>query len=256
MRLTYIFSARVSDDNSDAIVSAPDRLDGRKLTEDTVDKYLDRDLADLGVLGGEIRLSAKDGEANVVVTYWLPGITDEALISRLQAYTVAQLDDGIGEGGFQIDSDGERLLVTAYTDWTESVEATDDGRPIPDPPRIAIAARDGELWALAAAIEADKSEIDRLHQGYSALQLAILNGHSDAIPVLLSAGANPNQLDSLGSTPLELCALSNSLDDDQSRRVAQFLIDAGATPNHTTPNGETAKSYALLRQKSRMAEIL
>ncbi len=256
MRLTYIFSASVSDDISDAIVSAPDQLDGRKLTEDTVDKYLDRDLADLGVLGGEIRLSTKDAEAKVVVTYWLPEVVDEALISRLQAYTVAQLDDGIGEGGFQIDLDGARLLVTAYTDWTESVEVTDDGRPVPEPPRIAIAARDGDLSTLAAVIEVDKSEIDRLHQGYSALQLAILYGHSDAIPMLLSAGVNPNQLDCLGSTPLELCALSNSLDDDRSRRVAQFLIDAGATPNHTTPNGETAKSYALSRQKSRMAEIL
>ena len=256
MRVTYTFGAQVADRDSGKEVPVPDSIDNWEATKERLDRYFDADVADLGVEGGEIRAIAKNGRAELEVVYWLPnGATDE-LIDDLRDYTVAQLNDGVGEGGFEFGAAGKRLVVTANTEGEVRVRTGEDGRPVTRPSAIAIAARDGDLSALVLEIERDPGGIERLHQGYSALQLAILYGRADAVRILLIGGADPNRLDPEGSTPLELCALSNSIDDEQSRLIAQMLLDAGANPNHISTNGESARSYAESRRKSRMAEIL
>ena len=205
MRLTFIFSASVTDSSrGDARVPAPDSLDGWQPTDQRMENYLDQDLADLGVVGGEIRVVATNGTARLKVVFWLPGSATDELVERLRADTVAQLDDGVGEGGFQFNADGTKLLVAAATKEPVDVEAVDDERVTRLPSRIAIAARDGDLASLAVAIKDDAGGIDRLHQGYSGLHLAILNGYGEAVRMLLAAGADSNRLDPQGLTPLEL----------------------------------------------------
>jgi hypothetical protein len=197
-----------------------------------------------------------NGQPVIEVAYWFPGTPGNGLVSSLRAYTVSQLADGVGEGGFPFDFAGKRCLVIADTEVSGTVDVKDDGRHITEPPRIAMAARDGDLPRMVTEIEAAPGTIDRLHQGCTALHLAILYGHRDAIPLLLAADANPNVLDAQGNTPLETCALSNHLDDVQSRDVARLLLNAGANPLHRAPDGECARSYAESRRKSLLAAIL
>ncbi len=257
MRVTFVFSGAVRDTNSDdAHLPAPDLLDGWQATDGLMENYLDQDLADLGVSGGRIGVIVRNGTAWLNVVYWLPGNATEELVEQLRRDTIGQLDDGIGEGGFEFNADGRNLIVTALTGIPATVEIVDDGLVVPLPSRIAIGARDGNLASLAMALEDDKEGIDRLHQGFSGLHLAILYGHAEAVRMLLAAGADPNRLDPQGLTPLELCALSNSLDDEQSRELAQILLALGSRPGHVTAVGESARSYAELRGKRRMAEVL
>ena len=174
-----------------------------------MENYLDQDLADLGVVGGEIRVVATNGTARLKVVFWLPGSATDELVERLRADTVAQLDDGVGEGGFQFNADGTKLLVAAATKEPVDVEAVDDERVTRLPSRIAIAARDGDLASLAVAIKDDAGGIDRLHQGYSGLHLAILNGYGEAVRMLLAAGAGfesarPTRVDTFGAVALSI----------------------------------------------------
>jgi len=190
------------------------------------------------------------------VIYWHPSTPGNRLVDSLQTYTVFQLEDGIGEGGFEFDFDGRRLLAIADTDETAIVDMKDDGRLVSGPPGIAIAAREGDLQRLSAELEAAPSTVDRLHQGCTALHLAMLYGHPEAVQLLLAAGANPNVVDSQGLTPLEACALTNGLDDEQSRDIGHLLLEAGGNPMHHAPDGESARSYAESRQKRLLAAIL
>ena len=136
MRLTFIFSADVTDSNSDdAQLPAPDLLNDWQATDDRMENYLDKDLADLGVSGGRIRVTAKDGRAWLNVVYWLPRNPTEELVERLRLDTIGQLDDGIGEVGFEFKADGRNLLVRASTDIPASVEIVDDRGMAPLPSR-------------------------------------------------------------------------------------------------------------------------
>lgn len=256
MRVCFTFPARIIDAVSGAESPALKSLPSFKATDVDLDNYLDAEVADCGVLGGEVHVNLENGLPTLDVVYWCPDVPTNQLIESLRTYTIAQLEDGIGEGGFEREINGKRRLIVADTEESGSVEVSDDGRHILGPPRIAIAARDRDLSRLATAIEADPQAIDRLHQGCTALHLAILFGQMEAIRQLLAAGANPNLIDAQGVTPLEACALSNALDDEQSRDTAQLLLDAGGNPNHSAPNGESAKSYAESRGKKMLTAIL
>lgn len=257
MRIRFTFNVLLIDTVSGSELDALIIVQDVKLTEDTLDSYLATEIADEGVMGGELYLKrTATGQPAIEVTYWHPGTPSNRLVDALQAYTVAQLDDGIGEGGFECDFDGRRLLVIADTDETGIVDINDDGRAVLGSPRIAILARDGDLRGLAAELKAAPGTVDRLHQGCTALHLAILFGHPNAVPLLLEAGANPNVVNSQGLTPLEACALTNCLDDEQSRDMARLLLEAGGNPMHHAPDGESAKTYAESRQKKLLAAIL
>jgi hypothetical protein len=257
MRIRFTFKARFIDTTSGSELEAVSFLQDVKLSEDILDSYLDTEIADEGVVGGELYLKrTATGQPAIEVTYWHPSTPGNRIVDSLQAYTDAQLDDGIGEGGFEFDFDGRRLLVIADTDETGISDMNDDGRAVSGPPRIAIAARDGDLLRLAAELKAAPKTVDRLHQGCTALHLAILFGHPEAVPLLLAAGANPDVVDSQGLTPLEACALINGLDDEQSRDIGRVLLEAGGNPMHHAPDGESAKTYAESRQKKLLAAIL
>lgn len=257
MRITFTFDVRFIDSAYGSELDTTCSVQDFRLTEDTLDAYFDAKIADEGVVGGELylkRISA--GRPVIEVIYWHPGTPSNLLVESLQTYTVTQLEDGIGEGGFEFDFDGRRLLVIADTNKTGIVDMKEDGRDVLGPPGIAIAAREGDLARLSAELEAAPSTVDRLHQGCTALHLAILYGHPKAVPLLLAAGADPNVVDSQGLTSLEACALTNVLDDEQSRDIGHLLLEAGGNPMHHTPDGESARSYAESRQKRLLAAIL
>ncbi|CAD5970212.1 ankyrin repeat domain-containing protein [Streptomyces cyaneofuscatus] len=93
------------------------------------------------------------------------------------------------------------------------------------PDRLALAAGDGDVAAVARLLS-DGVEVDGLGgDGRSALDLAVHAGHVDVVRVLLDAGADPRQrAGAYGEvTPLGLAAMYGYV------AVAELLLDAGAT---------------------------
>ena len=216
-----------------SVVSALDRWQYEK---GSMYDYIDMDLVDQAVVGGTIRATwTPDRELEIVTDYWAPDDLPPAYIKRLRDETRGQLSDGIGEGGFEIEQGGRRLVLVADMSEELSVERVYDGRPVPTPSTIARAARDGNMALLQEAL-ASGEPIDSVIQGYSGLHLAIIYGHADAALLLISKGANANLRTGSGDTPLHVCAMSNALSDSESAVVAEALLGRGPTdPQRPTP---------------------
>jgi ankyrin repeat protein len=87
------------------------------------------------------------------------------------------------------------------------------------------AAETGDIHGLQMLLE-DRNGIDaRDADGRTALMLAVLHRHSDAVDALLAHGADPNAADAHGTTPLQTAEAT-----DQSA-VAAALRRAGARAN-------------------------
>ncbi len=118
-------------------------------------------------------------------------------------------------------------------------------------PRIYFAAQAGDTNSLAKYL-ARGSNVNAAvisdHYGYEnapLLHIAVAGGHPEAVEFLLKQGANPNQFDSHGDSPL-CCAIGRGR-DDISIQTVRMLIKAGADSNlpfgskyHHTPLIEAA----------------
>ena len=70
MRIRFTFKARFIDTTSGSELDAIRFLQDVKLSEDTLDSYLDTEIADEGVVGGELYLNrAVSGQPAIKVTY-------------------------------------------------------------------------------------------------------------------------------------------------------------------------------------------
>jgi hypothetical protein len=194
-----------------------------------------------------------NGVTQLIIDYWAPFRPDEEHLGALAKFTVAQLEDGIGEGGFEIHADVGTVILYPDVEKGLSTELVEDGREVPAASAIAIAGRDGNIAALRRAIDL-RGAVDADLQGYTGLQLAILYGHTDAACLLVANGADVNKPDPAGNSPLELCAVSNSLTDDGSAQIARLMLSAGADPLRRGPSGENAVTLADRRRKSRLVQ--
>jgi ankyrin repeat protein len=71
------------------------------------------------------------------------------------------------------------------------------------------AAEIGDIRGLQVQLE-DRASIDtRDASGRTALMLAVLHGHGDAVDALLARGADPNAADAQGNTPLQTAEATN-----------------------------------------------
>jgi hypothetical protein len=257
MKVTYRMNACVFEESSGKQVDPPPNLNGWSYQGDPLSIYFDSSIADQGVVGGVINASiTRNGVILLIIDYWVPKILDNPMIESLKDFTISQLEDGVGEGGFEVTTPSGRLLLMPDLDLPIEVEQVDDGKEVKPPSRVAIAARDGDLLALQNSLVSSETFVDDLHQGYTGLHMAILYGKLNCALLLISHGANVNKADQSGKSPLELCALSNSLSDDDSALLTQSLLSNGADPSHFDPTGKTAKSLAELRRKQKMVKVL
>lgn len=255
MRLTFYILADFFDQSESEIIPIPN-FNEVEVTDERLSDYLDFEIADLGVTGGVIRIWVDDNTGGFEVSYTVPEKISDEMVQNLKEFTIAQFDDGVGEDGFGLELDGKLIYLKPDTDTAIRHELIDDRKKVRRPSRIAIAAREGRFSTLRDLLKSQNQEINNLHQGFSALHLAIIYGHFEEIKLLISYGADLNLSDIDDTTPLELCALSNSLDDDQSCEIAKLLLSKGANPKHICSDGETAESYALCRNKSKLVQLL
>lgn len=256
MRLTFYYSCTILDAVSGGILQLPHSLHGVVVTQDRLADYLDSELADAGVIGGEIRLDVNRRRCQFAVVYWIPESFLGEHIERLESYTSAQFDDGIGEDGFPVEVSGTSASALADTEAEVSRELVDDGHPVPTPSSIAISARNGDRSTLKNELSVVNAAIDGTHQGYTGLHLSILHGHVECAELLMERGADPNCQDPQGATALHLVAVSSALDDDQSCFLTEVLLASGAESQLVDSTGETAKSLATARDKKKMAALL
>ena len=105
MKITVTGPASAWDHELETAVVDPKRLsqlDGLQYSDDLCVTYLDDDLAEIGLVGGAIRLAFESlgGPLKVITEYQSPRRLKPSELKRLMEYTVGQWSDGIGEGSF------------------------------------------------------------------------------------------------------------------------------------------------------------
>ena len=257
MKFLYRVSAFVVEEGSDRRVDAPRDLGEWSYGEDRLEPYLDAEVADQGVVGGLIRAAlTEEGVPQILVEYWSAVTLDETTLKALGEFTAVQMEDGVGEGGFEVLSEGQRYRLVPDLGSAVEVEQIDDGREIRPPSLIAMSARDGNESALQGALSLGAESVDSTHQGYTGLHLAILYGHFDVAMLLIAHGADVNRSDISGNSPLYLCAAARLLSDEASARLSRALLSHGADPTQCGPTGQTPKSLAEIREKSLMVKVI
>ncbi len=257
MKITYSLRANFVKADSDEATKAPRALNGWTYEDDQLAKYFDPDLADLEITGGIIRTSVLlDGSVWLHVDYSAPARLDEATLDTLTHFTTSQMTHVMGETGFEFTDQGHDFLILPDTRESIDAEQIDDGKATRKRSRIAIAARDGDLDGLRKALEsASGIAVDELHQQCTGLVLAITSCKVEAALILIAHGADPNRPDPEGCTPLILCAIANKLSDDESVRIAEALLKAGADPTRDRDEWTPLK-FAQNRGKAKLAALL
>jgi ankyrin repeat protein len=97
--------------------------------------------------------------------------------------------------------------------------------PSPDPAALRQAAESGDVHRVQMLLENQVSIDARDASGRTALMLAVIHGHSDAVDALLARGADPNAADARGTTPLQTAVATHQ------PAVAAALRRAGARMN-------------------------
>ena len=80
----------------------------------------------------------------------------------------------------------------------------------PSPTDLRRAAEKGDLPALQKLLKMPIDIDSRDAQGRTALMLATLRGHAEAVDILLDGGADPNVADNRGTTPLQAAKAANA----------------------------------------------
>ncbi|PVV14328.1 MAG: hypothetical protein B6D72_04155 [gamma proteobacterium symbiont of Ctena orbiculata] len=103
--------------------------------------------------------------------------------------------------------------------------------------------------ALKQAIASAESLDARDPNGWTALMYATKAGKSDAVSLLLTAGASPDIGDRLGRTPLNMAV-------SVPKKVSQLLIQAGADINQRNAGGATALMLAAGNGRQDLVSLL
>lgn len=246
----------VTDENEEPIAEPAIfcKLDGAE-DADFCANYLDFDLADLGVIGGTVRLIYDPDAKQLRVTteYQCPvALTDDQL-EQLIDETRGQWSDGIGENCFNDLEDeipGHIDLCVDRADVT--VEQFDDGREVKSPSPLAKAAREGDLSAIKAQLDAG-ADINARLLGYTPLHFAIIYCHSDAALELIEHGADVLAPDLMGCDAL-LAVAMGKFTDEESARIARELLVRGAPANGA--RGETPDYTPLFMAQHRKKTAL
>lgn len=112
-----------------------------------------------------------------------------------------------------------------------------------------IAAK-GSASDLTAALEKADEFVARYADVSAALREAVKSNKMDNAKLLLGKGANPNDHDSLGETPLMMAADQDNID------MARLLLAGGSDPGIADGQGRKAVNYAILAGDDALTGLL
>lgn len=131
-----------------------------------------------------------------------------------------------------------------------SVLRADDGVALPSPTRFAVAMELGDIGQAAAWLDAGLP-VDFLGSRIgSGLMIGAWEGNLDLMRLFISRGADINQSNDNGETPLVLAAWRGNLE------AAKWLIERGARINTPHPRQWSALHYAVFAGQAEVAEYL
>jgi len=101
----------------------------------------------------------------------------------------------------------------------------------------------GDIEAVKRCLAAGANPDQGDDAGFSPLHAASLYGHTEIVKTLLSAGANPNVIDRHGNSPLWTAILSAP----NTAKVAliELLLNAGAEPHRPNKAGKSPYAMAM-----------
>ena len=143
--------------------------------------------------------------------------------------------------------------------------------PTPVDCELFVAAEDGDLGRVQAALAAGARIDIAAKGGWEALMYAVYRGDPAIVQLLIQRGANPNRPeDMLGSRSVEPCAADDSRGSvstdgrtplmtaavSGNAEVVRMLLEAGADPLLRDAEGETARDWAEWANKPETAALL
>jgi hypothetical protein len=242
------------------------KLDGAE-ADDLCSPYLSDRLADLGILGGIVKLTYDKRESRflVVTEYTSPVKLTPTELERLTRETAEQWSDGVGEGGFDKLARRLNVAIDLSVDDEEDLktEQIDDGKSAPRVKMdLAKAARKGDLAAVRQHLDAG-ADMEARMQGCTALHWAVLYGRVEVVAELIARGANLKARDPVGEDSLMLAAQSRRMSDATSARIAKMLLERGVSvhgpqgPGADPRLGQTTPLYiARQHNRSKLAAVL
>ena len=204
-------------------------LNGVQYDEDTLVNYLDLALLDTGIVGGQVRFLFRPerAEAQIAIDYRAPRELTKKELTSLRDSTTGQLEDGIGECGFNVAVGGKEVEVH-FAGGEMTLEQIEDGRDVRPAPRLPKAARQGDLEGIQDAL-AIGEDIDLMQAGFPALHLALLYAQREAALFLIERGAEVNALDMMGDDALSVAVTARELSDEATLEIARVLLARGAS---------------------------
>ncbi len=237
MLIRIVGNAKVSvyGGSGDARTDICRRLHGIESSESFAE-HLPSRLADLGLVGGTIKLSydiASD-RFEVSTEFRCPNALSQDELDRVSRCTVGQWSDGLGAGCFdEIGRDvGARIELLPFLERDNIVVTQiDDGKATSKPKYdLYHAARNGELDKVRRLLDAG-DDIEGAYEGSTPLNTAVLAGHRSVALVLIERGANIQAVDKRGSDILMATALSNRISDEDAAVIARAILERGVLPN-------------------------
>lgn len=156
-------------------------------------------------------------------------------------------------------------------DWQRQEFVWKRQTPSPVDCELVVAAEDGDLGRVRAALAAGARVDIAAHGGWEALMYAVNRGDPAIVQLLIERGANPNRPeDMLGSRTLEPCAADDSRGAVSTNgrtplmtaavwgytEVVRILLEAGADPLLKDAEGKTARDWAEWANKPETAALL
>uniref|UniRef100_A0A3P9I7K0 Ankyrin repeat domain-containing protein 54 n=1 Tax=Oryzias latipes TaxID=8090 RepID=A0A3P9I7K0_ORYLA len=127
------------------------------------------------------------------------------------------------------------------------------GKDIYAAKRLRDAANSNDMDTVGKLLEEDVDPCAADDKGRTALHFSSCNGNNSIVQLLLSFGADPNQRDSLGNTPLHLGARVDALDRAgrtplHLARSKLNILQEGASRSLETLRGEVTQIIQMLRE--------
>lgn len=245
-----------------------------KKVDDLMADYLDADLEEIGITGGDLRLTHDPAgkRFHIVSTFKAPRLLTKKELGRLIEETTGQWSDGLGEGCFGDAANRIAVTIDLLQRKKPTAVQVDDGKPVKAKKPPSTSAKSVEDLVTAA----DSGDLNRVKQllasgvppdgpsknGVTALYCAACEGRVEIINALLAAGADVNATMPKGYCKgmTALTGATRSAQEAKDKRVpvVKRLLASGADPNIMTgaPDNRTALSWAVCSHSTALVKML